>query len=159
MREKLYLETTVPSYLAARPSRDLLVAGHQQITWEWWNNRRSYFDLYISQFVIDEASMGDSSVAQRRMDLLKGVDQLEINDDIGHLAESIIESGVIPVKAATDAAHIAVAAVHDMKYLLTWNCSHIANAEITWKVAAICQNQGFICPIVCTPEELMGDHQ
>jgi hypothetical protein len=159
MKEKLYLETTVPSYLAARPSRDLIIAGHQQITLDWWTNRRSSFDIYISQFVIDEASLGDPVVSKNRVDLLENFEQLEINDDVGHLATAIVESGTIPQKAATDAAHIAVAAVHGMKYLLTWNCTHIANAEISRKVNAVCEKQGFTCPVICTPEELMGEEQ
>ena len=157
MKDKLYLETTVPSYLAARSSRDLIVAGHQQITREWWTKRRSDFNIYISQFVIDEASLGDPAVSQSRLDLLKNIDLLEINDEVGHLARSIIESGAIPKKAATDAAHIAIASVHGIKYLLTWNCAHIANAEISWKVSAVCRKQGFVCPVICTPEELMGE--
>ncbi|HHH76061.1 MAG TPA: DNA-binding protein [Phycisphaerae bacterium] len=157
MRSKLYIETTIPSYLVARPSRDLIVAGHQQLTLDWWDTRSSDFDLFVSQFVIDEASLGDPEMIKKRLGVINSLDQLEIVDEVGVLAEKIVIAGAIPEKASTDAAHIAVAAVHAVDYLLTWNCTHIANAEILKVVRRICETEGFACPIICTPEELMGD--
>lgn len=156
MKAKLYIETTIPSYIAARPSRDLVVAGHQKLTQDWWEKRRQDFDIFVSQFVLDEASGGDGSVAKRRLELLEGMEQLEILDDVGRLAGKLVESGSIPEKASADAAHIAVAAVHAMDYLLTWNCAHIANAEIFRSVRQVCEAEGYVCPVICTPEELMG---
>jgi hypothetical protein len=157
MKKKLYLETTVPSYLAARPSSDLIVAGHQQITRQWWEKRKCDFDIYVSQFVVDEASSGDKAMAQRRLEIIKGFSLLDITEDVTDLAEAIIKKGAIPAKSATDAAHIAVASVHSMDFLMTWNCAHIANAEIFFAVSDVCKAQGFECPIICTPEELMGE--
>ncbi len=154
MKAKLYLETTIPSYLTARPSRDLIVAAHQQITHEWWNKRRHYFDIFISQFVIDEAGQGDTETAKRRVDILSEFDLLDITNDVKGLANDII-----PKKSAIDAAHIAVAAIHEMQFLLTWNCSHIANAEISDPIKNICYLKGFKCPVICTPEELMGEEK
>ena len=155
MKPKLYLETTVPSYLAARPSRDIVVAGHQEVTRQWWAAKRHEFDIFVSQFVLDEAGAGDTATAAARLNLLEGMPLLEITADVGRLARHLIESGVIPSKAATDAAHVAVSAVHGMEYLVTWNCAHLANARLTRRVFAACLELGFTCPTICTPEELL----
>lgn len=157
MKAKLYLETTIPSYLTARPSRDLIVAAHQQIAHEWWEKRRHNFEMFISQFVIDEAGQGNEEAAKRRLKLLSEFELLDITEEVTHLASAILKSGAIPQKAATDAAHIAIATIHNMQFLLTWNCTHIANAEISTNIKAVCESQGFECPVICTPEELMGE--
>jgi hypothetical protein len=153
----LYLETTIPSYLTSRPSRDLIIAGHQQITKEWWMGRRSQFDIYISQLVIDEAEAGDAAAMRDRLKAIQRLPLLEITSEVEELAAAIIASGAIPRKAATDAAHIAIAAVHRMDFLLTWNCAHIANAAIARTVAGVCRQSGYDCPVICTPEELSGE--
>ena len=124
----MYLETTIPSYLTSRPSRDLIIAGHQQLTREWWENRRDAFQLFLSQLVIDEASAGDPAAARERLKALRDLPLLDITPEVTELASRILDSGKIPRKAATDAAHIAIAAVHGMDFLVTWNCVHIANA-------------------------------
>ena len=157
MKPRLYLETTIPSYLTARPSRDLIVAGHQEITREWWEKRAAAFRLYISQLVIDEASAGDPAAARQRLKALQDLPLLDITPEIAELASSILAAGKIPRKAATDAAHIAIAAVHGMDFLVTWNCIHIANAAIAKALALICRQHGCECPVICTPEELMGE--
>ena len=154
MKHSLYLETTIPSYLAARPSRDLIVAGHQQITKEWWEERRSAFHLFISQLVLDEAAAGNPSAARERMDLLKDLPMLDLTLEARFLTSAILASGALPRKAITDAAHIAIAAVHGMDFLLTWNCVHMANAGIARAIASTCRRAGFECPVICTPEEL-----
>src|ERR1039458_3299547 len=139
MKSRLYLETTIPSYLTSRPSRDLIIAGHQQVTIEWWENRRETFQLYISQLVVDEAGAGDPVAALKRLKVLQGLSLLDITPEVAELASSILASGKIPRKAATDAAHIAIAAVHGMDFLVTWNCLHIANAAIAKSLAFICR--------------------
>jgi hypothetical protein len=154
MKQTLYLETTIPSYVTSRPSRDLIIAGHQQVTKEWWEKRRDAFQIYISQLVIDEAGAGDPGAAQERMQVIKDFSVLDITPEVGLLASGILASGILPRKAATDAAHIAIAAVHGMDFLLTWNCVHIANAAIAKAVANTCRQRGFECPVICTPEEL-----
>ena len=156
MKPKLYIETTIPSYLVSPPSRDLIVAGHQQTTRVWWDTRRDDFEIFVSQFIIDEASGGDKTEAQKRLNAIEIFPQLEVNDDVLRLAEALLSNNIIPKKAATDAAHIAVASVHGMDYLMTWNCAHIANATIFNAVKNICVKEGFSFPIICTPEELMG---
>jgi len=157
MNPKLYLETTIPSYLTSWPSRDLIIAGHQQITKEWWERRRDAFRIYISQLVIDEASAGDPGAARERMKVIQEFPLLDITPEVGVLASQILASGIMPRKAATDAAHIAIAAVHGMDFLMTWNCVHIANAAIVKAVGNICTQYGFECPVICTPEELLGE--
>ena len=157
MKPKLYLETTVPSYLTSWPSRDLIIAGHQEITREWWEKRTEAFRIYISQLVVDEASAGDPGAARERIKVIQDFPLLDITPDAGVLASEILASGIIPRKAATDAAHIAIAAVHDIDFLMTWNCVHIANAIIAREVAKISRRCGFQCPVICTPEELLGE--
>ena len=125
MKPKLYIETTIPSYLVSPPSRDLIVAGHQQTTRVWWDTRRDDFEIFVSQFIIDEASGGDKTEAQKRLNAIESFPQLEVNDDVLRLAEALLSNNIIPKKAATDAAHIAVASVHGMDYLMTWNCAHL----------------------------------
>jgi len=117
MKPRLYLETTIPSYLTSRPSRDLIVAGHQQITREWWEKRKDSFDLYISQLVLDEVSAGDPVAARERLKPIQDLPLLDITPEIAGLASSILASGKIPHKAATDAAHVVIAAVHAMDFL------------------------------------------
>jgi len=153
---KVYVETTVISYLTARPSRDLIIAAHQQITNEWWQNRRTDFDLYTSQFVIYESSAGDAAMAQKRIDKLYGIDLPAVNKETLNLARSLVEKGPLPEKAEVDALHISVAASHGMDYLLTWNCKHIANAEMQIGIGRLCRAAGFEPPVICTPEELLG---
>ena len=157
MAPKIYLETTIISYLAARPSKDLITAAHQQVTHDWWQNRRGDFDLFSSQLVIHESTAGDPAVAKMRLQLLSGISLLQVNVDCVSLARSLVERGPIPEKAAVDALHIAIATVHGMDYLLTWNCKHIANAEMQTAVSRICRSAGYEPPVICTPEELSGD--
>ena len=157
MKSRLYLETTIPSYLTSRPSRDLIIAGHQQVTREWWERRRDAFQLYLSQLVIDEVSAGDAGAARERLKSLRDLPLLDITPEVTELASRILASGKIPKKAAADAAHIAIAAVHEMDFLVTWNCVHIANATNVRALALICRDHGYECPVICTPEELMGE--
>jgi len=154
--ESVYLETTFISYLVARPSRDLIVAGHQQITQDWWANRRIQFECSVSQIVIDEASLGDPAEVQRRLAIIGGLPTLEVTVDAETLTQAIMAAGILPPHAFPDAAHVAVSAVHSVDYLLTWNCRHLANAQITRRIGVVCQKLGHRVPIICTPEELMG---
>jgi predicted nucleic acid-binding protein len=159
MRDRVYIETSLISYLAARPSRDVLVVAHQQISLDWWEQRRNHFDLVTSAVVVREARRGDPEVARRRLALLEGIPLVEVTDSAQELAMAIIQKGLLPQTAYPDAVHIATATVHEVDYLLTWNCSHIANAEILPRVAEICETYDLALPYVCTPEELLGDVQ
>ncbi|HKI37522.1 MAG TPA: type II toxin-antitoxin system VapC family toxin [Gemmataceae bacterium] len=154
--ESVYLETTFISYLVARPSRDLLVAAHQQATQEWWANRRSEFENCVSQVVIDESSVGDPAEVQKRLAIIAGVPALAVTEPAESLTRAIMAAGILPPHAFPDAAHVAVAAVHAVDYLLTWNCKHLANAQIARRIAVVCEKLGHRMPMICTPEELMG---
>jgi predicted nucleic acid-binding protein len=156
MKPTVYLETSVISYLAARPSRDLIVAAHQQISQDWWDTRQAW-DLSISVLVVSESRTGDAEAAQRRLALLEGLPLLRLNDAATDLAEHLLTRAALPAKAKDDALHIAVAAVHGIDYLLTWNCKHIANARQRPIIEAICEASGYRPPVICTPEELLGD--
>lgn len=152
----MYIETTFISYLASRPSRDLLVAAHQQASQDWWIERRQEFECYVSQVVLDEAGAGDPDEAMKRMAAISGIAVLEVTGEAESLTAAILSSGAIPPRAVRDAAHIAVAAVNDIDYLLTWNCKHLANAQIIRRISVVCNNEGYNMPLICTPEELMG---
>ena len=154
---RVYLETSVISYLTARPSRDLIIAAHQQLTVDWWENRRSDFDLYISQLVVREAGIGDQAAAKKRLAALEGMPLLKLNEEALELGRLLVERGPLPERASEDALHIAVATVHGMDFLLTWNCKHIANAEMRDRVTVVCRSAGYEPPLACTPEELLGE--
>src|SRR6185295_779713 len=149
MKASVYIETTIVSYLAAKLSRDLVVAAHQQLTAEWWATRRSDFELFTSEFVLREASIGDESMAQKRLDLLMEIPVLAINESSPSLARDMIDRKVIPQMYAEDASHIAIATVHGLDYLLTWNCKHIDNARLQRSITVICRDAGFEPPVIC----------
>ncbi len=153
--ETVYLETTIVSYLVARPSRDLIVAGHQQLTREWWDHRRSNFDSFISQLVLDEAAAGEGEQAALRLRALHGLPLLTISPEVERLAGEFVQR-VLPPSAARDAVHLAAAVANKLDYLLTWNCAHLANAQILKRLDPVAEAAGFKLPRVCTPEELMG---
>ena len=153
---QVYIETTVPSYLTARPSRDLIQAARQELTREWWDQRRAAFDLCTSQLVLDEVAQGDPDVAERRLALLRGLALLPIEDPAIRLAQGFVSEGLLPPRAAADALHIAIATAHELDVLLTWNCRHLANAEILGGLRVAAQRHDYQLPIICTPEELMG---
>ena len=155
MKPTVYIETSVVSYLAARPSNDIRAAANQNITADWWDNRRNDFDLYISEFVIAEASRGNEDAAARRMKALEGIIELQVTEDVRDLARSLINNGSLPIKAELDAFHVAVAAVNGINYLLTWNCTHIANAVMRPKIESVCRSHGFEPSVICTPSELL----
>ena len=157
MKPKVYIETTIVSYLAAGPNRNVIVAGHQQTTHDWWELRKDGFELYSSQMVATEAGRGDASLANRRLELLKSLPVLDTNDEARALARALIERGPTPREEPEDALHIAVATVHGMHFLLTWNCTHIANAQMQLALYETCLSEGFELPRICTPTELMGE--
>jgi hypothetical protein len=155
MPQRVYIETSFVSYLTYRPSRDLVVAAHQQITHEWWDARRAGYELCVSQLVLDEAEAGDAQSAQERLLALRPMLVLETTAEALELAKALLQAGALPAKAADDALHIAVAATKKVPYLLTWNCRHLANAAMRPVIETVCQAKGFKAPIICTPEELL----
>ena len=155
MADRVYIETTVVSYLTARPNRDVVIAGHQQSTHEWWDTRRASYELCVSQLVLDEAGAGDAQAAQERLLVLQPMLVLETTPEALELAKELLQAGALPAKAADDALHIAVAATKAIPFLLTWNCRHLANAVMRPVIETVCNAKGFKAPIICTPEELL----
>ena len=151
----LYIETTIISYLTAWPSRDIIVAAHQHLTQEWWEHYRVHYDVFVSQLVVQEASAGDQLAGQRRLQILSQIPSLELNEDVVRLARALVEEGPIPERSVGDAFHIAIATVHGLDFILTWNCTHIANASTRNAIAGMCRSHGYEPPVICTPEELM----
>jgi predicted nucleic acid-binding protein len=156
MPPRVYVETSVISYLAARPSRDLITAARQQLTHEWWRGRRTEFEVCVSQLVLDEASAGDPEAAARRAAFLAGLPLLDVTSAAVVLARRLLDVVGLPPQAATDALHIATAACHGAEYLLTWNVAHIANAVHRPRVERACRAHGYEPPVLCTPDELLG---
>lgn len=157
MSESVYIETSIIGYLTARSTKNLILAANIEVTRDWWELCRSAFALYISQVVLDEVSSGDPEIASRRIQVLEGLPLPELSEAAQELAKGFLARSNLPPKAAEDAAHIAIATVHGMDYLLTWNCKHIANAQIQKKLSEICLDFGYELPTICTPYELTGN--
>ena len=155
MKPRVYLETSVISYLTARPSRDILVAANQQVSQEWWQDRREKFELYVSQLVAQEISSGDAEAISKRQQMLEQCKFLDITPEAVELAEKLVKQNAIPRQAAEDALHIAVATLSGMDYLLTWNFKHIANAARRASVELVCRLNNYEPPVICSPMELM----
>lgn len=154
VKAKVYIETSIVSYLVATPSRDLIQAAHQEATRQWWAGRVR-FDLFVSRFVRAEAGRGNAAAAARRLAALRGIRSLSVGRDVPSLATDLLRSGTLPEKAWVDAVHVAIAATNGVDYLLTWNMRHLANAVIRVKIDEGCRRAGLKPPVICTPEELM----
>ena len=157
MKPSVYIETTIPSYLTAWRSPTLIMAANQEATRHWWDTARQHYDLFISEFVIAECASGDANAANRRNSIIENLPTLALSNSVEQLAEHLLKEAALPQKAKIDALHIAVAAVHGMDYLLTWNCKHIANAVTRPKIELICRQSGYEPTVICTPLELMGE--
>jgi hypothetical protein len=155
MKPRLYVETTIPSYLVARPSRDLRLAADQETTQEWWERRRHEYQLFISEAVLDEAAVGDPDFAAKRLAALEGLPRLRATPEVDTLVARLLNDEIIPAAAAPDAVHLALAARHRMDFLLTWNCRHIHNPRLERRIHAACRACGCLSPVICTPAELL----
>ena len=155
--ESVYIETTIPSYYTGRPPRDIVLAARQQLTIEWWDLHSAEYEIFSSQVVLDETRRGDPEAAAKREEFLMAIPLLDISERVIEVAEDLIVSGIIPKKASDDAYHIACAAVHRIDYLLTWNCAHIANPHNRRRIRQQLAGHGIDMPVICTPEELIGD--
>lgn len=155
-KPSVYVETSVISYLASKPNRDVIVVGHQQLSLEWWDTRDDW-RLFVSPLVIREAGGSDADAAARRLAFIQGLTVLSITGAAQSLAGLFLAGAAVPGKAAEDALHIAIATIYRMEYLLTWNCRHIANATRRLAISKICEQAGYRTPVICTPEELLGE--
>jgi hypothetical protein len=154
----VYIETSIIGYLTARSASDIIFQARQKLTQRWWDDRREFYDLLVSQFVINEASAGDASAAHERLMLLDSIPMLDASHpEVDPLADLLIARNLLPPKAKADAQHIAVATVFGVDYLLTWNCKHIANADRLPGVYATVRGEGYEAPLIVTPEEFSND--
>ena len=151
----VYVETTVISYLTSRPSLNLTIASRQWMTREWWNNYANRFELVISSLVLREISQGDSETAQKRRELVSTLRVLEVSEESLDLSRKLVEAEAVPSVADRDALHIALAACHDIQYLVSWNFKHIVNPTKQQLIAKVCQKANYQPVIICTPEELV----
>ena len=142
-KKKVYLESSVISYLTARPSRDVIKLAKQELTRQWWRDNRMKYDIHVSGFVMEEIARGDSQAARDRMDIVAGLPEITLSDAAAELYESLLAAKAVPAGAAADAMHIALAVVGGMDYLLTWNCAHINNAAHKKKIAAVALRFGY----------------
>lgn len=156
MKPTVYIESSVISYLASRPSRDIVIAGRQAISHDWWTNHRQRFELRISALVEQEISRGDSLAAARRLEWIAEIPNLSISDDATSIANSLLSEGAVPKGSEEDALHIGIAAAQGAAFLLTWNFKHINNAETKAAIVDVVESYGFTCPQLCSPEELGG---
>jgi hypothetical protein len=155
MKPRLYLETTIPSYLVARRSRDLRLAADQETTLQWWEAERHDYELFISQAVVTEVSQADANFASARLGYLRDISLLPRTPAASALIMHLLASGIISAAAEDDAAHIGLAAAHGMDFLLTWNCRHINNHHIRARIVRACAVFDLTMPDICTPAELM----
>lgn len=156
MKPTVYIETTIPSYLVARPSAELITNADQVLTNRWWDQRRGHYEMVTSQYVLDEAAVGDQEAAAKRLNALQGIRLLEIDDKVITLAQTFVSENIIPAKASIDAGHIAVAARHHVDFLMTWNCTHIANADIQKSLGHVVRAAGYDLPLIYTPAQMLG---
>ncbi len=154
--DTLYIETTIVGHLAGKLVADAIVAARQQLTRDWWQNHTHRYQIFISQLVLDECGAGDQSAAQERIGIIKNLDLLDGTAVTDSLAAALIVANAIPASEPRDAFHIAIAATNGVKYLLTWNFKHIANATLRKRIEAVCRDSGFEPPTICTPDELLG---
>lgn len=157
MKSTVYIETTIPSYLTAWRSPELIMAANQEATRSWWESSRPRYELFVSAIVAQEASGGDPEAAKRRVAVIEGLPELDVSEEAELLAARLLEAAALPNNAKTDALHIAVATVHGIDFLLTWNCKHIANAAMRPKIECTCRTAGYEPPVICTPLELMEE--
>jgi hypothetical protein len=157
MKEKVYIETSVISYLSGRLSRDIIIVGRQEITREIWPHLAEQFDCYISSLVREEIERGDPEAANNRLAVLTDIATLTISDEARDFTKAIVENGLMPRQFTEDALHIAIATMHGVDYLLTWNFKHLNNVQTKVKIADFIEDCGYEPPQVCSPDELFGD--
>ena len=150
-----YLETTIPSYLTSRPSRHLIITAHQQLTHQWWESARRDLELVVSEAVLAEIRQGDSEAAAKRLEIVRDLPVLSLNNDVRELVGVYVKGLGLHPKAAADVLHIAFAVSYEVDYLVTWNCKHIANGHVIRRLQILNHSNGRPTPVIVTPEELI----
>lgn len=154
--ETVYIETTIVSYLVANPSRDSILAAHQQLTRRWWQDHRRAYHCIVSDEVLREAARGDADQARLRLEALQNLPTLPITAEVENLAEAVLQSGSLPSAARSDAIHVAAATLIKVDFLLTWNCRHLANPHLQKQLRTLMAARGLTLPEICTPITLGG---
>jgi hypothetical protein len=144
----------VISFLTARPSKAVVLAGHQASTHIFWKSKDAY-ELFISDMVIQECEKGDSDCAQNRIQAIEGLPVLNVDKQVERLASALIRKNAIPKNSLEDAVHIAVASVSAIDFIVTWNFKHINNPFMKQKIRSVINDQGYTMPEICSPEELL----
>jgi len=153
----LYLETTVPSFLLAEPSRDPVSSVRQEVTRAWWQRDHARFTVFVSEAVLDEAKRGDPAAANKRISFLGQFPMLSATSEVLHLAELYLHKHIVPDTVPDDAVHLAFASAYRIMFLCTWNFKHLANAFVLHRFRELNDEHGLFTPQVCTPEELLGE--
>ncbi len=155
MKQVVYIESSVVSYLTARVSADPIKSAWQTVTTQWWDTGLSQVTACISPYVIEEVSAGDPEAAKQRIDVIRNLNLLDTNDEIEALADFLLLGGGLPAKARFDALHIACAAYHRVNVVLTWNFKHIANPVQLPVMRGLCAARGYRLPELVSPLEMM----
>jgi len=156
VKPTVYVESSIFSALVGRPSNDLVVTARQHTTCIWWQNDADSYSLFASNVVEMEARQGDPEMARCRLEYIASIPRLSSTREAERLADSLIESAILPPKARIDALHLGIATIHSLEFLLTWNCRHLANGPIYRRVARFLAENGYNAPYVCTPSQLPG---
>ena len=157
IKPRVYLETTVISYLVGRPSSDPTLASWQQITRQLWEEFVDEFTFVISPVVLTEASQGNPEAAQRRLEVLSHLRVLEVLPEADILTQKLLYARAVPQTSNPDAQHIAIATVHGVEYLASWNHKHIVNTNKREHISQVCREAGFEPTTICTPAELIRE--
>lgn len=156
-KPSVYLETSFVSYISNRLSSDLVVAGQQKVSQDWWARRRDHYHLYASASVVAEASQGNEEERVKRQQILDELTILEVTEEVFKLAAKYVEKQIIPVKKYEDALHMAVAVLNGMDYLVSWNCKHLVNPVIERRIRKLNDSLDLATPYICTVLGLTED--
>lgn len=159
IKPRVYIEPTVVSYLVARPSNNPILASRQGASRQLWEDYANRFEFVVSDIVSNEVRLGDTKAAQRRLEVISSLTVLEILPEADVLTHRLLDTGAVPRNSVTDAQHIAIATVHSVEYLVSWNQKHIVNEYKREHINQVCRETGFQPTIVCTPTQLMEDIQ
>jgi predicted nucleic acid-binding protein len=157
MKKSVYIESSVISYLTSRPSKDIVSAARQTLTLDWWEGHRAAFNVFISDAVVEEISQGNAAAAALRQQMVADIPVVSLTDEAIALAQKLLSENAVPRQSYVDALHIALATLSGADFLLTWNFKHINNVETKARIAHVIADAGWVCPILCSPEELLGE--
>jgi len=157
MRKLVYIESSIIGYLTARPSRDVVSLARQTLTLDWWETSKPAFTVFISEAVLEEIAKGDPSAAALRNQAVLGIPVVSLTDQATALAQKLLSENADPKHSFIDALHIAIATLNGADYILTWNFKHINNVQTKAKIAHVILHEGWICPTLCSPEDLLGE--